>query len=48
MIACEGLVRCDETGVSTTLNAVRERSAVIVARSVLREPYAWESMGLPS
>ena len=36
MIACEGLVRCGETGVSTTLNAVRERSAVKVARSVLR------------
>ena len=36
MIACEGLVRCGGTGVSTTLNAVRERSAVKVARSVLR------------
>ena len=48
MIACEGLVRCGETGVSTTLNAVRERSAVKVARSVLRGPYAREGMGLPS
>jgi hypothetical protein len=47
MIACEGLVRCGETGVSTTLNAVRERSAVKVARSVLRGPYAREGMGLP-
>jgi hypothetical protein len=36
------------TGVSTTLNAVRERSAVKVARSVLRGPYAREGMGLPS
>jgi hypothetical protein len=44
MIACEGLVRCGETGVSTTFNAVRERSAVKVARSVLRGPYARESM----
>ncbi|WP_217478242.1 hypothetical protein, partial [Paraburkholderia humisilvae] len=48
MIACEGLVRCGETGVSTTLNAVRERSAVKVARSVLRGAYAREGVRLPS
>jgi hypothetical protein len=48
MTACEGLVRCGETGVSTTLNAVRERSAVKVARSVLRGPCVREDMGLPS
>jgi len=48
MIACEGLVRCGGTGVSTTLNAVRERSAVKVARSVLRGPYVREGVGLPS
>jgi hypothetical protein len=47
MIACEGLVRCGETGVSTTLNAVRERSAVKVARSVLRGPMPGRVWGYP-
>jgi len=34
---CEGLAGCGGTGVSTTLNTVRERSAVKVARSVWSE-----------
>lgn len=46
--ACEGLVRSGKTGVSTALNAVRERSAVKVACSVLRGPRFREGTWLPS
>ena len=46
--ACEGLAGSCETGVSTTLNAVRELYAGKLARTVLRGPYVREDMGLPS
>jgi hypothetical protein len=46
--ACEGLVRSGKTGVSTALNAVRERSAVKVACSVLRGPRFRKGARLPT
>ncbi len=48
MTACEGLACCGETGVSTTLNAVRELYAGKLARAVLRGLCVREGMGLPS
>ena len=47
MIACEGLVRCGETGVSTTLNAVREPYEAKVSSTVLRGPRLREEARLP-
>lgn len=44
---CEGLVRSGKTGVSTALNAVRERSAK-VACSVLRGPCFRKGARLPT
>jgi Reverse transcriptase (RNA-dependent DNA polymerase)/N-terminal domain of reverse transcriptase len=46
--ACEGPVQSDGTGVSATLNAVLERSAVKVACCVLRGPRFREGTRLPS
>ena len=48
MTACEGLARCGETGVSTTLNAVRELYAGKLARTVPRGPRFREGTRLPS
>ena len=45
--ACEGLVQFDETGVSATLNAVLERSAVKVACCVLRGRDGGNTVPLP-
>lgn len=45
--ACEGLVRSGRTGISTALNAVRERSAAKVGCFVLRGPCFRKERGYP-